>query len=431
MITSVTYKGPFIPEAPFDGERSSDGMTPNYAQGLQVSRDRWLILYDTVDSKGRDCWRSIFYQLRADGPDGDVIMNGQLFGMESITTLSDGTDVLRSNGQPGIFGVPEGAVIDGQTPAHANVFAVSWYGCVVGRKDGDLARINAHPELTADELKPYHELMHVRLNDAEDDIEIISERQRLETPDGGHLYGHGWAQPVADNADATRWIDSFSGRGAAKDDLVFGSCVGIIAYEWNAESERYALVRVGDFFPVKEGLTVSETNLVKVGDGHYVLGVRSFNEGGHTYWYRADDPFGDWGEYTVTPDTFGQRYAFLCGDGVLRSILNRRDLSPYDQRRNPLYCFDVNPVDRTYSNQRVLMDAKELGLPFEEAFLDHVHLYAPVNGKQIMSVRTITAKQVWRSDDGEYPSDEEMKLAGIHHLELEYDEPCEATWTFE
>ena len=42
---------------------------------------------------------------------------------------------------------------------------------------------------------------------------------------------------------------------------------------------------------VEAGLRVSETNLVKLGEGDYVMAVRSFSRGGHTYWFRAADPF--------------------------------------------------------------------------------------------------------------------------------------------
>jgi hypothetical protein len=42
-----------------------------------------------------------------------------------LAELSDGTEILRSNGQPAIFGVPKGALIDGVVPDHANVFDAS------------------------------------------------------------------------------------------------------------------------------------------------------------------------------------------------------------------------------------------------------------------------------------------------------------------
>jgi len=429
MINEIRYRGVLIPEAAVEGERSCDGMMPNYAQGMQGARDRWLVLFDTVDCHGRDCWRTIFYQIREGAPDGRVITEEVLVPMDPIDVLPDGTELLRSNGQPSVFGVPKGALINGAVPDHANVFAVTSFGCVVERKDGELQRVNQRPGLDSAVIEPYHEIMHVRLNDAEDDIEIISPRRRMQPADGSVVHGHGWAQPIPDNAEHTVWLDSFSGRGDEAD-RVISHRVGAIRHTWNPGAREYEWTATGPIVEVKEGLRVSETNLVKLGEADYALAVRSFNQGGHTYWYRTSDPFAAWGEWIETPDTVGQRYAFLCGDGVLRVFLNRQDITPYGDRRNPLYTFDVAPDGFVYSNRRVVMDARELGLPLSVPFLDHVHLYEPIGDRQIMSVRTITCAQVWRQDDSANPSPQEMEAAGIHYVEIVYDKPCKPRWQF-
>lgn len=429
MIKAINDKGVLIPESAVPGERSSDGMIPNYAQGMQVSRDRWLILYDTVDRRGRDCWRAIFLQLRADGPDGPVIREELLVPMDPLLTLPDGTEVLRSNGMPAIFGVPKGALVNGAVPVHANVYAITWCGCVVQRQDGKLQRVNEHADLDPSLLEPYHEIMHVRLNAAEDAIETVSPRTRLQPADGSIVHGHGWAQPIPDNEDCTAWVDSFSGRGTGAD-RVIGHRVGALRHTWDPSAGMYRWTRTGPFIEVREGLQVSETNLVKLGPGDYVLAVRSFNKGGHTYWYRTRDPFEGWGAYTEAPDTVGQRYVFLCADGALRVFLNRQDITPYGDRRNPLYTFDVEPDGFSYTNRRVVMDSRELGLPLSVPFVDHVHLYEPDGCRQLMSVRAITCSQVWRPEDGSAPAPEEMDAAGIHYVEIVYDRPCPPRWRF-
>ena len=429
MIASIRYRGVLIPESRVSGEGSADGMTPNYCQGMQVSRSRWLLLYDTVDRLGRDCWRAVFYQVRADTPDGPVLTEKRLTPMEALGTLSDGTEILRSCGQPAIFGVPKGALVGRSVPAHANVFAVTWFGLVVGRRDGQLQRVNQHPELDPAFLEPHHTVLHVRLNDSEDDIEIIDGPRRLQPAVGAPVSGHGWTRPIPVDAGYTQWFDSFSGQ-QREGDRVLGHRAGVLCHSWDAGSKLYRWSRTGPFVTVREGERVSETCLVRLSDGGFAIAVRSFTHGGRTYWSRTSDPFAGWPAFVERPGTYGQRYAFRCADGVLRIFLNRQDLTPYGDRRNPLYVFDVDPDDFTYSNQQVVMDSRQLGLPLSEPFLDHVHLFEPCGGTQLLSVRAITRAQVWRQDDGVLPTPAEMSAAGIHLVEIEYDGACQPVWRF-
>ncbi|MAE63214.1 MAG: hypothetical protein CMJ18_02980 [Phycisphaeraceae bacterium] len=427
MIRQVNYNGVLIPESVVDGEGTADGMTPNYAQGMQVSRDRWLILFDTADRRGRDCWRAVFYQVRDGAPDGPVLNEKLLVARDRLAVSADGTELFRANGQPAVFGVPKGAFIDGRVPEHANVFAITWHGCAIQRRDGWSRGATDEDGWDASLLEPYHEIVHARLNEAEDDIEIIEPRRRMQPADGTVVPGHGWAQPIPDDAACTRWLDSFSGRPPPDP----CSLIGAIAHEWDRRLGTYQWVRTGPFVEVRPKLQVSETNLVKLGADDYVLAARSFNKGGHTYWFRTADPFAGWGEYTEAPDTVGQRYAFRCADGQLRVFLNRQDMTPYGDRRNPLYCFDVSPDDFQYTHRRSVMDSRQLGLPLPEPFLDHVHLYEPVGNRQLMSVRTITCRQVWHGDDKVMPSDQEMDTAGIHYVEIVYDRDCPPRWRFD
>lgn len=428
MIRRIDYQGVLIPESRTPGEGSADGMTPNYAQGMQVSKHRWLLLFDTVDCRGRDCWRAIFYQLRDGAPNGPVIKEDILVPMDVVKTSED-VEWVRSHGQPAVFGVPKGALLEGSVPDHTNVFAITWFGLLAERRDENLQRVQAQEGLDPGLLNPGHEIMHVRLNDDEDDIEIIAQRRPMCPADGSKVHGHGWAQPVPDDAQCRTWLDSFSGRGDERD-RVIGSRVAAIGHTWNASRREYEWVRTGPFEEVKEGLRVSETNLVKLGEKDYVLAVRSFNQGGHTYWYRANDPFAGWGVYTEALDTVGQRYAFRCADDVLRVFLNRQDMTPYGDRRNPLYAFDVDPDGFLYTQRHTVMDSRQIGLPLTEPFLDHVHLFEPMGDRQLLTVRTITRRQVWRDDDGVPPSQEEMDAAGIHYVEIVYDRPCPPRWIF-
>lgn len=412
MIQQVRYGGALIPESRVPGEGKRAGMTPNYAQGIRLSPDRWLVLYDTVDVRGWDVWRGVFCQVRADSPTGPVVRETMLTPPQPVGPPLDDGQLWRHCGQPCVFGMPA----DSAGP-NANVFAITWMNILVLESRGALKR--ATPELQRAMSWPagveldaagYREITQVRFNADRDDLEVLAPRQRLTQTDAPGNSFFGWSQPVADNASGTTWIEA----------VCLLSRIGVVRYDFNPVTGLYEWTRSSTLEPVGEGYEVGEPALVKLGDGEYVLSVRGFNQGGSTYWYRTRDPLSGLGKPTPAPDTYGQRYAFLCADGRLRIFLNNRNLSPYGDRRNPLYVIDVDPDSFAYAYPRVLLDTRQVGLRLRVPFVDHVHLFAPQGNRQILSHRTITARQVARSDQFPDVSPEEWQDGGIHWSEIVY-----------
>src|SRR2546423_583313 len=67
-IESVERQGVLIRECTLPGETLKDDVVPRHANAIQVSRQRWLVVYSTHGFRGVDDERSIVYQLRQDAP---------------------------------------------------------------------------------------------------------------------------------------------------------------------------------------------------------------------------------------------------------------------------------------------------------------------------------------------------------------------------
>lgn len=67
-----------IKECTRAGQTLADDVVPRQGTCIQVSRDRWLIVYQTHGFRGVDDEWSIVYQLRRGAPDGTVIKEGFL-----------------------------------------------------------------------------------------------------------------------------------------------------------------------------------------------------------------------------------------------------------------------------------------------------------------------------------------------------------------
>src|SRR5688572_19777501 len=72
-LQGIAHQGMLIRECTLKGETRADDVFPAHPSGIQVSRERWLLLYATRGFRGVDDDLSIIYQLRQGGPDGKVV----------------------------------------------------------------------------------------------------------------------------------------------------------------------------------------------------------------------------------------------------------------------------------------------------------------------------------------------------------------------
>jgi len=442
VIASIRYKGVLIAESGVPGEGKAEGMTPNYAEGIQVGRDRWLLAYDTVDARGRDCWRSIFYQIRAHAPDGPIVKEGVVSQPRAVGQTRSGARLWRAPGQPQLFGVPAGALHRRRVRPDANLFGLTWMSPVNVERDGLLVHYDSTAgeaarsddlSLTAgDDLTFHRELLQFRLTPSGDDIEIAAPPQPLTDADG--QVARGWAAPIPRDEACSEWLEAVSASPPARAEGVVtsrGGTISIVRYVFDPKSGLYVCRADGPRIVMPADMQIGEQALARMGEGDFVIAARLFNQGGRTVWLRTEEGGRSLAIAAEQPDTYGQRYAFRCADGVVRMVQNNQTLSPHKERRNPLYCWDVDPADLAYRDQRVVADAHAMGLSFHDPFLDHTHLFPPCGGRQLISFRVITARQVWNDAD-KFPAvtPHEWERSGIHCAEIVYDRECASAWEF-
>ena len=70
--------GKLIGECSLEGEHLADRVVPAHPNGIQLSKNRWLIIYATRKFRGTDDDASIIYQVREDTPDGKLLKEGML-----------------------------------------------------------------------------------------------------------------------------------------------------------------------------------------------------------------------------------------------------------------------------------------------------------------------------------------------------------------
>ena len=178
---AIEHLGVLIRECDLDGERTRDKVVPAHPSAVQMSSDRWLIVYATRMFRGTDDDTSIVYQVRADTPNGRLIKEGMVEkSINDWDPLGDGRNTfVKQHGHPSVFGVPKDAMIDGKKAVSAGVISILWR--MVAREympeTGSIEGANPDPDLIA--RTTCSEWVQVRLNDEGSDIEFIQGIRQL------------------------------------------------------------------------------------------------------------------------------------------------------------------------------------------------------------------------------------------------------------
>ena len=424
----IQYQGPLISDTIVPEEGKSAGITPEISGCVQASKDKWIILFGTVDPRGHDTNRSIFYQIRKGSPDGQVVKEGVIEQAKSNwDPLGVGHQFRKINAVVKVFGVPKGAKRGGKPLATANHFVAKWYTRPCLEINGRLVNLwDKKSTVKEADLGSYAyclEWLQFRLNDAEDDIEVISPARQLRQKgyDQGHTISslgvsngmhHGFGDPVP-NDDFSEWVEvcKFEKKAAA------------VRYAFDPTTCLYEWVETGKMQDVPKR-HIAEASLNRI-DDTWVICLRAYDQQGQTAWYRATDPFESFGERTDIKSPYSPRIAFVCADGKLRLFCN--DTNPYGDKRNPLYCFDVDPITFKYSNRQVVLDSRKENIPFRRPFIDHAMLYPHPGGrKQIISFRAINISQTV----GDSTTPAELEKSGVHYSHLVYDKEYPNPWEF-
>lgn len=448
LIESIEHKGVLIQECTLPGETRKDDVFPAHPNGIQVSKDRWLLLYATKSWRGVDDDRSIVYQLRKGAPDGPVIKEGFCSRSHADWDVlgdgkkgpAEGKSYFKQHGHPVVFGVPKGAVINGRPAPHANLFVAKWR--VVARVLDLKTNYLEHATSQQDERRRGQgvEWMQFRLNDREDDIEIVQPvgRMRQQGFENGPAFCSAkvaWMNQTFTPAvpyvrDGSVWADCnhFDGSRIAVLKYVFNSKLG--RYEW---TETGPLMTDAKWHPF-------EASLARVGDD-WIIAARTSGRG--ILWGRTEDPFTKAPTlgYHKDPAINAPLTAFTCADGVLRLFSGDSAVSPHRNGRDPLYCWDVQPADDfACSNRRVIFDSVQARLPIRPASVPKIDMckLLPHHGRTQLIVHRVSTRgynHPYTGGSGKPTgipaiNDAEKGCCAIYYARITYREEMPSLWSF-
>ena len=422
------------------GDTRTDDVYPAHPNGIQVSARRFLLLFATRGFRGTDDGRSIIYQIRDGGFDGLVLSEGRLARTrDDWDPFEDGSRYVRQHGHPVAFGVPKGALIQGQPAAHANLFVVKWRVCARMLDPATVFLVSSPSHWDLYARTQTVEWVQVRLNDAGDDLEIVQPVQQLrqcgyEEGDAFCSTDVQWmnqsmVQAVPFNGDATEWADV---------NHVDGRRLAALKYRYHPQRGIYEWVETGPLV----GQRLSEASLARYGDT-WIVSART---GGKLAWLRTDDPFGTLPPVRyAAPDNNAPLTAYTCPDGVLRLLGGDHQASPHDSPRNPLYLWDIDPENGfAATNRREVYDSVKAGLPVPPDGPaaagktpgwwwrhDMAKLLPHAGGRvQLIAHRVVHQSTNDPSRTGLTVSAEEKEVHGLYHAVVHYTEPHPGPWRF-
>lgn len=445
-IEKIEHLGLLFDQCTLPGETRADGVVPRHANALQLSRDRWLVVYSTHGYRGVDDERSIVYQIRADAPNGALLKEGFLSqGREDWfppnfdkNLLGPDHTVYKQHGHMVPFGVPHGAVIDGRPPPHAGLFVVKWRvsGRLLNRKTNYLEHRTAGPN--DGRIGQGVEWVQFRLNGTEDDISIVQSARLLRQ--AGYEQGptftsaadvawmnESFVPAVPHSADAAEWADvnHFDGHRLAA-----------MKYRYHSQRGVYEWVEIGPRIAHEPG-QLHEAGLARIGD-EWVISARQPEASG-VAWFRSKDPFAGVSEPFLpsAPRCNAPLTAFVCADGVLRLFTGDGKASPYRNARDPLYMWDVD-VQHGFEgmNPRVIFDSVTTGLKIRREVVpkvDFCELF-PHQGRTQLIVHGVSTRgynfpYINRTDIPAI-NDVEKAAAGIYYAQITYRHEPKPRWQF-
>jgi hypothetical protein len=438
-IESVEPVGQLIRECTLPGHTRRDDVVPRAANAIQLSATRWMVIYSTHGYRGVDDERSIIYQVRRDAPDGAVLKEeffarGEMdWKVPGLSPLADGNVYYKQHGHMVAFGVPKGALVGGKPAPHANLFVAKW-------------RVSARPIDVKTGFMTFQKLdrtigqrvdwVQFRLNDREDDIEIVQPVARLrqkgfETGDAfcsakvGRM-NQSFCVPVPASDDCTEWADA---------NHFDDNRVAALKYRFNPESHRYEWIETGPMVGGDPKRTLIEASLVRLPDEWIVAG-RGIGEIG---WARSKDPFAALSPLIFTQDPPGHvpMTVYRCPDGVMRLFCNDIRTNPTRHIRDPLFCWDV-AVSRGFatSNRREIFSVARGNLPIRaesHAKIDFPHLF-PLQGRTQLVVHGVSMRAMNFPTEGNpgipLQNAAEKDAAGLYYSRITYRQAPPASWQF-
>jgi len=441
-VESVEHVGQLIRECTLPGETRRDDVVPRHANSIQLSASRWLVIYSTHGYRGVDDEHSIVYQVRRDAPDGAVLKEGFLSQGRADwfppdfdkSLLKPDETVYKQHGHMVAFGVPKGTMFDGRPAPHANLFVAKWRtsGRLLNRKTDYLEHRTAGPN--DGRIGQGVEWMQFRLNDREDDIEILQPVALLRQKgfETGARFCTGpvewmnqsFCPAVPASRDCTEWADA---------NHFNGDRIAALKYRFNPQTQRYEWIEMGPL--TGDGKKkYHEASLVHLSDG-WLLAGRS--DGG-ILWSKSADPFKSWSplQFITDPPINAPITVFRCADNIVRLFSGDPKASPTHNGRDPLYSWDIAPDNFAASNRRELFSSAigKLNIRREsQAKLDFCELF-PLHGRTQLVVWGVSTRAMNHPYNGRpsipLQNAEEKKACGLYYSRITYRTARPPLWQF-
>jgi len=447
-IKEIIPRGQLFPECSLSGEGKADGAQPAHASGLQLSKDRFILFYSTRGFRGRDDEWSSVYQIRADSWTGRILKEGYISQTSNEwDALGDGRKFVFQNGHATGFGVPKGAIVDGRRVSNENHFVAMWR--IVARvrnpETGHVYWESADEDSyrrTTDCL-----WMQFRLNDAEDDIEILQTARKLRQSgyeESGQICADpslkvickGFVPAVPMNPDHTEWVDMNSTNGDGDCEIQFTKKTGRVVpfkYRWNISKKLYEWVDTGT--PLGPDLF---EGAIAPWNGGYVIASRmvGHNELNVVTWCRTDDPFQNSAKIIKRHDqpNWCPFTLFTGPDGRLYRLGGCSERSYFKYGRDPLFMVRIDP-ERDFEaieHRKVFSAIRTPDLEFSKVpTVDFGKMLPHLGGTEQTVVHRVHSTAVWANPEEPYQLQKiDILNSGIYYETIRYKEPQPPMWQF-
>ncbi len=451
MIEQIDSKGFYIEQCNLPGEGKADDLVPAQHNTIQLCKDRWFVIFETRGFRGVDDNRSVIYQVRKDAPYGPVLSEGCLDkAIQDWDPLGNGRHYVKLCNHSVAFGVPAGALINGQTAPNAGVFVAAWRvnPRVLDRETGYLL-LEKEEVLPRETYRCYW--IQFKLNEAEDDIDIIQSKtplRQLGYENGKAICSHeqlvtmnqGYVVPVPYNDRCTEWVFLLHwGFGAN----VPTSICTPIKFRWNTRTHLYEWVETGPILDGPDDMGIFEGGIVPYGN-EWLISIRITPRTIGNVWFRTDDLFGPGPEPFFSDEIRSNcpRTTFVFPDGMVRVMTTDQINSPYQNvylRRIPLHIMDIDP-DHNFvvTKTDVVFDSVKEGLPLsiENAPTMHFCRLLPHTGGNtghltyFVRPRAIKGQAYTAGIFKGVVKPEEIQASGVYYSRITYDQDYPATWQF-
>jgi len=446
----ISSENMLIRDCSIPGETRADDAFPAHPNGLQLSRNRFLLIYATRGWRGVDDDLSIIYQIRNDSYTGLVLKEGVFAQADDEWDVwDDGNLYKMSHGAPAVFGVPQGALIEGRPASHANVFVAKWYK--YAREFSAPGQLRNGGETTGLTRKTLHvEWVQFRLNATETDIEILQPKSQLRPPESDPApfslrytqINQSYVSPLPLNDSATEWVDVHSLYHYGSDfDTGFGfpGSPAIVAtrFKFDSHSSLYQWVESSQPLFDPQYMTY-ESCPVRLPDGDWAIAGRRKKH--PVIWYRSSDLFGRKpgrvyaGDPATHPLVNAPITAYGCADGKVRLLTGDFQTSPYHVSRDPLYCWHIDPAKDFFQTRRQIVFSGREMLPKvrPETYLmaDMAKVLPHAGGPTQTILHRVRTRSINQTTPGKGPAllPYEKSVQGIYHATLTLDTNQPGLW---